>query len=81
MDPIPLSESTISQSIVWTDPRDGNARADLAETRPPRRGERSGIAGSTEPRSIGTGNLSPPPKVKTPAFPSSGSAIPLKDQH
>jgi serine/threonine protein kinase len=75
---IPLSETITSQSIIWTDPRDGNAPAPASPklTTAPR--ERSGTR-STEPPPIGTDNLTPPPKVKTPAFPSSGSAIPLQD--
>jgi serine/threonine protein kinase len=74
---IPLSETTISQSIVWTDPRDGNAPAPASPklTAAPR--EQLGTR-STAPLPIATGNLAAPPMAKTPAFSSSGTAIPPK---
>ncbi len=75
---IPLSESTVSQSIVWTDPRDGNAPAPASPNPTAMPRERSGTR-STEPFTIRRDDLAPLPMAKTPAFSASGTGIPLKD--
>jgi serine/threonine protein kinase len=76
---IPLSETTVSQSIVWADPRDGNAPAQDSSklTAIPR--EQTGPR-PTQPLPIRTGTLAPPPMAKTPVFATSGTTIPLEDR-
>jgi serine/threonine protein kinase len=76
---IPLSETTVSQSIVWSDPRDGNAPALASSklTAIPR--EQTGPR-LTQPLPTRTGTLAPPQTAKTPDFSTSGTNIPLEDQ-
>ena len=75
---IPLSEAPTSQSIVWTDPRDGNAPAPASPKLAALPRDRPGTR-SNEPLPFGTGSFTPPPPANTPARSSSGTAIPLKN--
>jgi serine/threonine protein kinase len=75
---IPLSETTVSQSIVWTDPRDGNAPAPASPKLTAAPSERARSV-SNQPHPVRPGGLAPSPLAKTPVFSSSASAIPLED--
>ena len=76
---IPLSESATAQTIIWTDPRDGNAAAPASPKSAGAPKERSGT-GSTDPRLTGTGGLTPPRTSKDAGFiVPSGIAMPPTD--
>jgi serine/threonine protein kinase len=75
---IPLSESTTSQSIVWTDPRDESKPVPASPTSAGL-AKPKGATGMPAPQSVRTGGLVPRPMATFPISSSLDPTIPLQD--